>query len=138
MTIIEIHLLLSLQTNRWWIHIKASGLQVRVFWITEQFKRSSLVGGYHLLFTALQVCLGVLSTSALTQTYCWCKSHSSHTPLLPSRHEYLNKYTYIPGCHPLPRMLPEVTFELCLCLRKWNCGHFPLQLQYIQTHSDDI
>lgn len=63
------------------------------------------MGGYHLLFTALQVCSGVLSTSSLTQTYCWCKSHSSHTPLLPSRHEYLNKYTYIPRCLTLSRIL---------------------------------
>lgn len=58
---------------------KSFGLKVREFWTAEQLKRSLLVGGYHLLFTALQVCWWVLSTSALTQTYCWCKSHSSHT-----------------------------------------------------------
>ena len=62
------------------------------------------MGGDHLLFTALEVCSGAPSTLALTQTYCWCKSHSSHTPLLPSCHEYLNKYTYI-HCRTLSGIL---------------------------------
>lgn len=50
-------------------------------------------------------CSGVLLTFTLTQTYCWCKSHSSHTTLLSSCHEYLNKYTYIPHCLTSSRML---------------------------------
>lgn len=44
---------------------------------------------------ALRVCSGMCSTSVLTQTYCRCKSGSSHMLLLTSHHEYLNKYTYM-------------------------------------------
>lgn len=88
---------------------------------SEYFKSPSSLRGHRwweatvCCSPAARACWWVLSTSALTQTYCASKSQSSHThtPLLPSRHEYLNAYTYMHTTRPaLCLTRPQVKFEL--------------------------
>lgn len=80
------------------------------------------MGGYHGVFTALEVGPGVLSTSALTQTYCGCKSRRSHTPPCTSS-PWIFKQVYIPRRLTLSTILP-LCLELFLKYHSnvWHIG----------------